>query len=97
MPPHLVDTELNAVCICQRYVLMAQKHDLNCFVFDKNSTFSIKVGHRISSIMRIECANSQAGVQLFACKGADLIFVALETGELRLLNLFVDTGKFEEN
>ena len=62
LPPHLVDTELHAVCICQQYVLIAQKTDLNCFVFGKNSTFSINTKHRISSIHRIECANSKAGV-----------------------------------
>jgi hypothetical protein len=34
---------------------------------------------------------------MFLCHDADTILVALATGEIRLLHLFVDIGKFESS
>ena len=47
--------------------------------------------------MVLDCLNSKAGLTKFKDPEAELVFIALKSGELRLLNLFLDQQRFDES
>ena len=77
-------------------MLIATKTTLFCWDFEKNNTFSVSAP-KTSLIKIADCRNSKSSLTAFGNQDCFFVFVALESGEIRLYNLYLGLQKFELN
>jgi hypothetical protein len=95
-PEELRKKVIISTAISKDFVLLATPDTLYCWNTDTNATFSVQV-QLVVSINSLKCLNSKAGITSFANEGDVFVVVALESGEVRLYNLYLTQGKFELN
>jgi len=96
MPRYLKDKDFTCFYLAADFVLLATEDRLYCWDLVRNSTYGYKCDG-VQCIMVLDCLNRKADLTKFKHPQAELVFIALKSGEIILLNLFLDKKKFEVN